>query len=650
MRQNICVAALAISAFVVLSGAIVGTSRANAAQAGSTAAPVEPITLSGEYYFYAMPEADEGSICGERHWFNADGTEIVASGEEIVVKHFRVERSDRWATLYESVLSTNGKPDCLGNKYANYPATEQRYGLYRAMNGGIVLTRLRTMSNGTPVGELIGRYVQSHDGMAAPQGPNVVIPPPPNSPSATILTSTAPGGQFNRPVPQGGAHQCQGYYPPDAEYASRGGITLLVFAITPEGSVANLKVSKSSGQADLDDAAMACVKPWKYSPVSIEGKIAAVPWVAKVTWQPNLADTSYQTDLRVLRRNAWKCLWSSAAARALPQQFAGWLKVHVLYSAQSTPRKVEIAISSGVQGIDAAALACVRPSPALANLEKDRGDFPDASIALAFWHPGAFVEPDNLFDAVKAGDVTRVNALIAAGADVNAKDYQGENTALHWAARKSNLEIMKILLAHGADARARDFHGFTPLHNAAAWGSKECVELLLAHGADASDAKNGGLVSPIHWAVSNGREQVIALLLDHGADINARQLSGDTPLHEAARLSANGITQDFTISTKVEVPDTHKDDQASSTPDNGDTDMVAFLLRHGADANAKNNKKVTPLHGAAWTGHKGVVELLLAHGADVNAKNDAGDTPLRYAESKGHNDIVALLRQHGGRE
>ena len=60
-----------------------------------------------------------------------------------------------------------------------------------------------------------------------------------------------------------------------------------------------------------------------------------------------------------------------------------------------------------------------------------------------------------LMDKVVAGDAAAVSALIAKGADVNARNNYGW-TALSHAARAGNAELVKLLLAHGADVNARD--------------------------------------------------------------------------------------------------------------------------------------------------------------------------------------------------
>ena len=49
-----------------------------------------------------------------------------------------------------------------------------------------------------------------------------------------------------------------------------------------------------------------------------------------------------------------------------------------------------------------------------------------------------------------------------------------------------------------------------------------------------------------------------------------------------------------------------------------------MLLEHGADVNAVGGQShMTPLHGAAWSGHSETVDLLVAAGADLQARDPA---------------------------
>ena len=75
-----------------------------------------------------------------------------------------------------------------------------------------------------------------------------------------------------------------------------------------------------------------------------------------------------------------------------------------------------------------------------------------------------------------------------------------------------------------------------------------------------------------------------------------------------------------------------------------------FLISHGADVNAINNRGWTPLHLTCVLGHKSQAELLIAADADVNAKDKDGHTPLWYAQELGHTELAELLRKHGAKE
>ncbi|HEX7332373.1 MAG TPA: ankyrin repeat domain-containing protein [Pyrinomonadaceae bacterium] len=55
-----------------------------------------------------------------------------------------------------------------------------------------------------------------------------------------------------------------------------------------------------------------------------------------------------------------------------------------------------------------------------------------------------------LIDAVKTGQLAKVEEALNAGADIHQQDEQGW-TPLNWAAGKGNVEIVSLLLNHGAD-------------------------------------------------------------------------------------------------------------------------------------------------------------------------------------------------------
>jgi len=72
-----------------------------------------------------------------------------------------------------------------------------------------------------------------------------------------------------------------------------------------------------------------------------------------------------------------------------------------------------------------------------------------------------------LIRAARSGDIKRVQALLAAGADANTSDHDG-TTALMFAALAGYTEIVRLLLAQGADINMpRKLFGVTALMLAA---------------------------------------------------------------------------------------------------------------------------------------------------------------------------------------
>jgi ankyrin repeat protein len=70
---------------------------------------------------------------------------------------------------------------------------------------------------------------------------------------------------------------------------------------------------------------------------------------------------------------------------------------------------------------------------------------------------------DQMWEAVRKGDVALVTALLDKGADVNAKFRYG-TTALFKAAERGHTEVVKVLLARGADVSVKDtFYGATAM-------------------------------------------------------------------------------------------------------------------------------------------------------------------------------------------
>jgi hypothetical protein len=68
-----------------------------------------------------------------------------------------------------------------------------------------------------------------------------------------------------------------------------------------------------------------------------------------------------------------------------------------------------------------------------------------------------------LYYAVDKGHIEVVNALLSAGANINAQSGPAARTALHQAVRRGNVELVTLLLKRGANKNITTTHGRTPL-------------------------------------------------------------------------------------------------------------------------------------------------------------------------------------------
>jgi ankyrin repeat protein len=116
---------------------------------------------------------------------------------------------------------------------------------------------------------------------------------------------------------------------------------------------------------------------------------------------------------------------------------------------------------------------------------------------------------DQLFEAVRKGDVAAVTAALDRGADVNAKFRYGM-TALFKAAERGNTDVAKVLLDRGADVKVKDtFYGATAMTWAIDGNHINVVRLLLAKDAEAAD-------DVLMSGVRGSNEELVKMALERG--------------------------------------------------------------------------------------------------------------------------------------
>lgn len=121
-------------------------------------------------------------------------------------------------------------------------------------------------------------------------------------------------------------------------------------------------------------------------------------------------------------------------------------------------------------------------------------------------------DSDDIFDAVKNGDVDTLTSLITSGVDVNIAGKNGIQP-LHQAAFYGQDEIARLLIQSGANIQGRDAFGRTPLH----WAKKPGVaRILMQCGADIDDSDNEGN-TPLDMTIS--KEVYTVMMAKYANDI-----------------------------------------------------------------------------------------------------------------------------------
>lgn len=229
---------------------------------------------------------------------------------------------------------------------------------------------------------------------------------------------------------------------------------------------------------------------------------------------------------------------------------------------------------------------------------------------------------DDLFDAIKAKDIQKVEALLSSGTDVNALAQNivgvGNISPLSYAASEGDTEIVRLLLEKGANVKFRHpMGGGTPLTDAAQGGYTEIVKMLLDKGADINATQEDMMgLTALTGAAFLGHTDVVKLLLDRGVPVDGQTDDGSTPLQLAV---------------------------SSAHPE-----LVQLLLEKGADVNHKDKNGRTALMDAAASDCPlENLKLLIAKGANVNAKDNQGRAAIFYAQAHANNDVIQLLVHAG---
>ncbi|CEJ61342.1 hypothetical protein PMG11_09877 [Penicillium brasilianum] len=143
-------------------------------------------------------------------------------------------------------------------------------------------------------------------------------------------------------------------------------------------------------------------------------------------------------------------------------------------------------------------------------------------------------------------------------------------------------------------------------------------------------------------SAQDGEIQGSSTNMNGDVTLNNRLLyaAGENDVDRAIALLSQGATINCVDSRDGQTP-LHKG--CSS----GNSEIVKFLIRRGADVDVRDFLGNTPLHVACSTRNEGAVKLLIEGGADVNKMMNTGETALHVASNFGEVGILRLLLETG---
>jgi ankyrin repeat protein len=277
--------------------------------------------------------------------------------------------------------------------------------------------------------------------------------------------------------------------------------------------------------------------------------------------------------------------------------------------------------------------------------------------------------------AIKDGELSLVQMLVNAGANVNAVETVQNQTPLMWAAAapRNAAEMVKLLISKGAKVNARakftdwpsqitsepraqyhSYGGLTPLLFSSRTGCYGCVEALVAAGADVNLPSPEG-VTPLIIALDFNQNGVAKFLLDHGANPNLWDVYGRTALYTVIDKKNGGVGAGF----------------GAGGAARGGAGQAAAGARgggaaggRGAGPGGRGGLAGAPAVGGPSVSSMEVINALLAAGVDPNAQLSerrpsgqggrfsdpllsTGTTPLLRALVNNDMEVVRVLLDKG---
>jgi uncharacterized protein len=244
-----------------------------------------------------------------------------------------------------------------------------------------------------------------------------------------------------------------------------------------------------------------------------------------------------------------------------------------------------------------------------------------------------------LLKAAEDGDTAKIEALLAAGSNIDALDpvtdfFRGNDTPLTKAIYHEREDAALLLIDRGADVRvAKGEWKQTMLHHACTMLLEPVVQRLITAGVDL-DAEDSRGFTPFHVLFYEAgplelQESIAMRLLQAGATFDIKNAPGRTVMHSCIR---NGLYAAFyrmvELGGDINLLEEDGESFLHSAARRNDVELARFLLEKGTSINHHNTYKDTAVHIAVYTHNLAMLELLLQYEPDLTLCDRSQQNPL----------------------
>ena len=236
-----------------------------------------------------------------------------------------------------------------------------------------------------------------------------------------------------------------------------------------------------------------------------------------------------------------------------------------------------------------------------------------------------------LMHAVANRQLQVIKDQVAQGADIFQVGTGGW-APIHIACQLGFLDMVQVLFQYGGvkilNQKSNEMNmylkaGEYPLHKAVLHGHFNVTQFLLKNGARPNLTNEDMKWTPLHTLIYRGKHikqskkliRLIQLLIRHGADVNQKDTYSYTVLHMAASRNLPFVVDFLVKKTNIQI---------NAKEQSGDTALhkaarfnglkiAQILLKKGASFTIKNKWNDTPLDQAREQGHSKMVRLLKSY-------------------------------------